>query len=256
MGTAKSVMVVVTHPTHPLTEDAYNEWYSDNHIPYVLFSEDFPSASRFKQTKVLKGMMTPYIAFYQTDWEDTWQAQQAYADVGKKGIGEKWNRSPGDSLQVEWWAYYQKIAETGAPSPDIEPPNAVLVTFAHPDGGLGNTGIFLAEAVETWYQHFLDDMNDCPLARGSTLYRLGLRAGGPTPPRYMTIHELDTDKSASVDQIHAKLMDWMRGTKLRADPEMVTKPNAPVGLDFWGYYERIITHPKASEEDLLKARGD
>lgn len=256
MGTAKSVMVVVTQPKHPLTEDEYNEWYSDNHIPYVLFSEDFPSASRFRQTKVLKGMMTPFIAFYQTDWDDTWRAQEAYAEVGKKGIGTQWNRLPGNSLEVEWWSYYTKIAETGSPSPGIEPPNAILVTFAHPDGGMGNTGIFLADTLETWYTSFLDDMNDCPLVRGSTLYRLGLRAGGPTPPRYMTIHELSTGESDSADQIHAGIMEWMRGADLRADPALVIEPNAPVALDFWGYYDRIATHLKASEEDLLRARGD
>ena len=48
----------------------------------MLFSEDFPSASRFKQTKVLKGKMTPYLAFYQADWADSWDAQTAYAAVG------------------------------------------------------------------------------------------------------------------------------------------------------------------------------
>jgi hypothetical protein len=256
MGTAKSVMVVVTHPKHPILEDEYNEWYSDNHLPYVLFTDGFPSASRFKQSKVLKGSMTPYLALYQGDWDDTWEAQEAYASVGRRGIGEKWNRSPGNSLEVDWWSYYNKIAETGSPSPDVNPPHAILVTFAHPDGGLGNTAIFLAEQFETWYRNFLDDMDDCPLVRGSTLYRLGLRAGGDTPPRYMTVHELSSGESDTADQAHASIMKWMRDADLRADVASVTELDAPVALDFWGYYDRIITHYKASEDDLLRARGD
>ena len=256
MGTSNSVMVVVTHPKHPLLEDEYNEWYSDNHLPYVLFSDRFPSASRFKQTKVLKGNMTPYIAFYQGDWDDTWEAQEAYANVGKQGIGAKWNRTPGNSLEVDWWSYYNKIAETGNPSPAIDPPNAILVTFAHPDGGMGNTGIFFAEQFETWYKKFLDDMNECPLVRGSTLYRLGLRAGGDTPPRYMTVHELNTGESVSAEQSHANIMEWMRGADLRADLDSITAPKSPVALDFWGYYDHITTHLKASEEVLLRARED
>jgi hypothetical protein len=251
MGTSKSVMVVVTHPKHPLTEDEYNEWYSDNHIPYVLLSKDFPSASRFRQTKVLKGALTPYLALYQADWDDTWEAQAAYADIGRQGIGAKWNRSPGNSLEVAWWSYYSKLAETGNPSPGVDPPNAILVTFAHPDGGQGITGIFVAETLETWYRAFLDDMAECPLVRGSTFYRLGLRAGGDTPPRYMSVHELNTAEAASPHETHADILEWMRDAELRADPASVVEPNAPVALDFWGYYDRIVTHLTATEDELL-----
>ena len=200
--------------------------------------------------------MTPYLALYQGDWDDTWEAQEAYANVGKRGIGEKWNRAPGNCLEVEWWSYYNKIAETGSPSPGLNPPNTILVTFAHPDGGLGNTGIFFAEEFETWNKKFLEDMNDCPLVRGSTLYRLGLRAGGDTPSRYMTIHELNTSKSDTADDTHAGIMKWMRGADLRADLASATEREAPVALDFWGYYDHIVTHLKASEEDLLRQRGD
>ena len=250
MGTSNSVMVVVTQPKHPLTEDDYNAWYSDNHLPYVLFSEGFPSASRFRQTKVIKGTMTPYIALYQADWEDTWDAQSAYAQVGKRGIGARWNRSPGNSLEVEWWSYYRKIAETGRPSP-ADATGSILVTFANPDGGLGNTAIFLAETVENWYRAFLDDMADCPIVSGSTLYRLGLRAGGPPPPQYMSVHELRAPAGSSGERTHDLIMDWMRGAKLRADPAAVMEPKGPVALEFWGYYDHIATRIKASEEELL-----
>ncbi|MBT4494212.1 MAG: hypothetical protein HOC70_13305 [Gammaproteobacteria bacterium] len=254
MGTAKSVMVVVTHPKHPLTEDDYNDWYSNNHLQYVILSPEMPSASRFKQTKTIKGSMTPYLALYQVDMDDVRAAQEGYASLAKKGIGDKWNIPPGNNLEVDWWSYYNKIAETGQPSPGTSPPNAVLVTFSRPDGGLGKTSIFLTEAFETWHRNFLDDMNDCPLVRGSTLYRLGLGAGGETPPDYMTVHELNTEESASGDQIHSDLMKWMRGAQLRADPASIIEPNAPVGLVFWGYYDRITTALKASEEELLRTR--
>ena len=256
MGTSDNVMIVVTHPTHPLTEDEYNEWYSYNHLPYVLFSEDFPSASRFKQTKVLKGKMTPYLAFYQADWADSWDAQTAYASVGAQGIGQEWNLTPGTSLTVDSWAYYEKLAEAGNPSPDVDPPNAILVTFTEPDGGMGNVGIFLAGAVEAWSKNFLEDMNNCPLVRGSTLYRLGLRAGGENAYRYMTITELNTPKGESGDQIHAGIMDWMKDADLSAAPAMMIEPTGPVGLEYWAYYDRIVTQIKASEEDLLEQRGD
>jgi hypothetical protein len=121
---------------------------------------------------------------------------------------------------------------------------------------MGNTGIFFAEQFETWYQKFLDDMNDCPLVRGSTLYRLGLQAGGDTPPRNMTVHELNTGETASAEQSHANIMEWMRGADLRADLDSITAPKSAVALDFWGYYDHITTRLKASEEDLLRARGD
>tara|TARA_B100001964_G_scaffold76543_1_gene86736 strand:- start:1735 stop:2502 length:768 start_codon:yes stop_codon:yes gene_type:complete len=254
MGTSKAVMVVVTHPKHPLVEAEYNDWYSNNHLQYVLLSPDLPSASRFKQTRVIKGSMTPYLALYQVEWDDVRAAQEGYASLAKKGIGAEWNRPPGNALEVDWWSYYDKIAEAGDPSPDQDPPNAILVTFSQPDGGLGKTSIFLSEQFESWHADHLKDMNDCPLVRGSTLYRIGLQAGGAPPPGYITVHELNSEASLSADQIHESLMDWMRQAELRADPAAMIEPNAPVGLLYWGYYDRITTSLKATEEELLSGR--
>jgi len=57
------------------------------------------------------------------------------------------------------------------------------------------------------------------------------------------------------DQMHAGIMEWMRGAELRADPAQIIDTNAPVGLKFWGYYDRITTVLKASEEELLRTRA-
>ncbi|MFN0094051.1 MAG: hypothetical protein ACKVVT_04650 [Dehalococcoidia bacterium] len=107
------------------------------------------------------------------------------------------------------------------------------------------------ETLENWYRAFLDDMDDCAFVRGSTFYRLGLSAGGRTPPRYMSVHELRPPDGSSPEQTHAAIMGWMWGAKLHADLAAVIQPNEPVALEFWGYYDHIATRIKASEEDLL-----
>lgn len=48
----------------------------------------------------------------------------------------------------------------------------------------------------------------------------------------------------------------MRGATLRADPAAMIEPRSAVALDFWGYYDHIVTHLEASEEELLRKRGD
>jgi hypothetical protein len=252
MGTSECVLVVVSQPASPFEEQAYNDWYSFNHLNYVLFSEGFPSASRFREAWVVKGSLTPYLALYQADWPDGWAAQQAYAEVRRQGIGSRWNRSPGNSLDVHSWSYYVKVAERGQPDPAGDPPRMVLVTFAHPDGGMGKTGLFLAEEVEHWYGALLDALTGCPLVRGSTLYRLDLRAGGETLPLYLSVHELLPETGEAGADVHQRLMAWLNGGP-RIDPGALAGPGAPVGLDFWGYYERLATRHKRAEEDLLES---
>ena len=129
----------------------------------------------------------------------------------------------------------------------------MLVTFAHPDGGRGATGLFLADELEAWYQAFMADLQASPLVRGSTLYRLGLPAGGPTPSRYLSIHELDCDQD-DLAGVHNALLQHM--TSGEADHQQAIEPGSPVAIDFWGYYNHIATHLKASEDELLARRGD
>jgi hypothetical protein len=253
MGTSDCVLVVVSQPASPFEEQAYNDWYSLNHLNYVLFAERFPSASRFRQAWVVKGALTPYLALYQADWPDGWAAQQAYAEVRRLGIGSRWNRSPGHSLDVHSWSYYVKVAERGQPDPAGDPPDMILVTLAHPDGGMGKTGLFLADEVERWYGSLMDDLAGCPVIRGSTLYRLDLRAGGETPPLYLSVHELQPDEGECGAVVHQRLMAWLSAKCRQAEPGALAGPGAPVGLDFWGYYERLATRHKLDEETLLKS---
>ncbi|MFN0096508.1 MAG: hypothetical protein ACKVVT_17255 [Dehalococcoidia bacterium] len=256
MGTARAVMAVLTHPRHPLQEDEYNEWYSFNHIQDVLLTPNFPSATRYRQTKAVVGSLAPYLALYQVENGDVEAAQEDFARQLMNPCA--WRKPSGSPLVVDWWAYYRKLAETGAPTPEA-PGWGALVTFAHP------YSIFATKAVEAWHRDFLADMAECPRVRGSTLYKLALIAGGPStgmpdlgvrqqaPPAYLTVHELVGAKGETADAINAEIVAWMRaGGGGRAATAAASEPGGPVALDFWGYYETVVSHRTSSLEELMR----
>lgn len=53
--------------------DEMNEWYNETHIPDILATGCYFSATRYENTRPKDGDPT-YVAIYETDWEDPAQA--------------------------------------------------------------------------------------------------------------------------------------------------------------------------------------
>lgn len=89
------VLVVYSNPT-PGQEDAYNDWYNNQHLKDVLAQPGYISARRFKLTdfKLDAAMPDPshqYVAFYNMVTDDPEQAlndMKARVEAGIIGLTE------------------------------------------------------------------------------------------------------------------------------------------------------------------------
>jgi hypothetical protein len=64
---AKYIMLALNGPTEG-QEEAYNDWYSDTHVPELLNIPGIVSARRFKT--VQSNLQWPYVAAYEIETDD------------------------------------------------------------------------------------------------------------------------------------------------------------------------------------------
>ena len=66
----KSIMIVLSGPTSPEEEDAFNTWYSDVHLPEIVALPGVTSAARYKivnleQSSDPQSPVHQYVAIYE-----------------------------------------------------------------------------------------------------------------------------------------------------------------------------------------------
>jgi hypothetical protein len=66
---ARYLLLALNGPTEPATEDAYNKWYSEVHVPDLLAAPGVKSARRFKIVQQKPGNW-PYAAAYEIETDD------------------------------------------------------------------------------------------------------------------------------------------------------------------------------------------
>ncbi|MCB2049646.1 MAG: hypothetical protein KDE32_15700 [Novosphingobium sp.] len=98
-------MLVFTNPAKGGSEENYNKWYNEQHIPDVCRIEGFTGAQRFKNT--IDGM-TNYLAIYEVDAPD---AAAAIANLTSKAGTDEMIMS--DDLDIEGTSVmvYEELTE-------------------------------------------------------------------------------------------------------------------------------------------------
>ncbi|VWC58058.1 hypothetical protein BLA18110_00614 [Burkholderia lata] len=105
----KFTYLVLTNPT-PGNEDAFNRWYSEQHVPDVLRVPGVVSAQRFRRTEQQRGSgVQPwqYMALYQCD--------AAEPQVVTDGIQARYNTHEmpiSDTLaDVRYACYFEPVTD-------------------------------------------------------------------------------------------------------------------------------------------------
>lgn len=100
----RAVFVVLTNPKPPLTDAEFNRWYDTVHIPDVLKTPGFVSASRFQHANPKEGEAR-FLALYELDTDDVQTAGRALNQVMKEV------RAQGRmaDIQIVSAAYYKRI---------------------------------------------------------------------------------------------------------------------------------------------------
>jgi hypothetical protein len=92
----KGVFIVESGPADVAKEGAYNEWYSNVHIPEILEIDGFASAERY-QLHDPEGTEGPtYLAIYQIDADDV---SAPIAELGARSAAGKMTSS--DALRLD-----------------------------------------------------------------------------------------------------------------------------------------------------------
>ncbi len=76
--------LVFTNCNDPTREQEFNDWYNDTHIPDVLDTGCFHTAYRYQSLEPQE-TGAKYLALYETDWDDPWQARQETAEKHRPG---------------------------------------------------------------------------------------------------------------------------------------------------------------------------
>ena len=63
------VLVVMVNNTEPSKEDEFNKWYNETHIPDIVGTGIYYTATRYENTDPKPGE-AKYLAIYETDHED------------------------------------------------------------------------------------------------------------------------------------------------------------------------------------------
>jgi len=85
---SRYVMMVLTNPTTG-QDDAYNEWYDNEHVPDVVKAGRFVSGQRFRLAATGIGNVTPpthqYLALYEIEAESAEAANEALLEASRNG---------------------------------------------------------------------------------------------------------------------------------------------------------------------------
>jgi hypothetical protein len=105
------VMVVLTNPLAD-RDDAYNEWYDNEHVRDVVKVDGFLSGQRFRLAATGIGNVNPprhrYLALYEVEAESAKAANEALIDAARNG--ELRGHEALDLSSVATW-YFEPISD-------------------------------------------------------------------------------------------------------------------------------------------------
>ncbi len=110
----KFKMLVFSNPTSSSSEDGYNTWYDEQHIPDVCRMDGFTGAQRFKFVDTGMGPgLTNYLAIYELEAAD---AKEAVALLQSKAGTPEMVMSPDIDIENVKFMVYEELAEAYTPA--------------------------------------------------------------------------------------------------------------------------------------------
>ena len=102
-----NVVLIVATQTNPETEDKYNQWYNDIHIPMLLKYEGLKKASRYRVMGDNKEQ-AKYLAFYEFKSEEAMSAMNSSPEFAA-AMEEMQGSWPDGGIDIVWMANYSLI---------------------------------------------------------------------------------------------------------------------------------------------------
>ncbi len=103
------LLVAETDCGDPSREKEFKDWYNNVHIPDILETPGFVSATRYEDPNPAKGR-GKYLALYQVETKNIEQTMAAFSDI----VTRKWQQSRMSELVVAISAvFYQQMTTFG-----------------------------------------------------------------------------------------------------------------------------------------------
>lgn len=205
----RALLVVYTEPTTPAHEDAYNRWYTEEHLPDVLAVPGYVRATRFRAVPGECAVAQRYLSLYELE-VDGLRGLQATSDEHMRRIATgDMRRSPDGAMDRNAMRalYYEAVGPRVGTGDAV--PASVLMVYSDPSSPE-------AEAeYNRWYQDVhLPEVIDVPGFVAASRYRVTAvnMLGEPwvVSQRYLAVYELDRQDPEQIAASHAELTRRVR----------------------------------------------
>ena len=169
----KAILLVLTNPTSSSTEDAYNHWYTNEHLPDVLGVPGYTQASRWRAYDGWAPFPQKYLAIYELDVTDEAHLRSISDEHMRRIDAGDMRRAPAGTMDASSMRamYYLAVEpeQTSTVTPHQES-GSVFVTFNQPRTP------DVADEYNRWYRDLhLPDVLACPgFVRAQRFRRTGI----------------------------------------------------------------------------------
>jgi hypothetical protein len=228
----RALLVVYTEPTTPAHEDAYNRWYTEEHLPDVLAVPGYVRATRFVAVPGDCVVPQRYLSLYELEVEGI-SGLQATSDEHMRRIGTgEMRRSPDGAMDRNAMRalYYEAVGPRVGSGDAV--PSSVLMVYSDPSSP------DLEDEYNRWYHEtHLPEVIDVPGFVAASRYRVTavnmLNEPWVVSQRYLAVYELDRSDPEQIAASHAELSRRVReGDRMGMSPSLGAGP-------ITRYYTRI-----------------
>ena len=200
----RALLVVLSSPVSSERDDAYNDWYTNVHLPDVLAVPGYVRAARYKAFPGDRSFEQEYLALYELEIEDL-DALQAVSDEHMRRIeADEMHRSPPETIDRDN-VRSMYFAETGprlGGHDDV--PETLFMPFTEPVSEEDD------EEFNRWYQEVhLPEVLDVPGFSAASRYKeTGMNMTGRAWPinfPYLALYELGDGTKEAFDNAMKEL---------------------------------------------------
>jgi hypothetical protein len=207
----KAVLIVLTNPGSQESEDVYNEWYTNEHVPDVLDVPGYVAATRFKAFPSWISIPQRYLTIYDLEVEDVLHVQRISDEHMRRIATGDMRRSPDGAMDRDTMRamyYVEKSPRQVSKLQRAAVPEGVFLAYASPVTAERDAEL------NTWYdEQHLPDVLELPGFTAAQRYTMtGVNmVGRPwiTDSPYLTIyehiHENETAYGAAFGQIRERI---------------------------------------------------
>ena len=145
----KAVLVVLTNPASAEAEVAYNDWYTNVHVPDVLAVPGYVSATRYKAFDGWQVFDQKYLTLYELDVRNLEHLQEISDEHMRRIADDEMRRSPDnvmDRATMRALYYVEEAPRHVGPNTQLRVPNSVFMAYSNP------TDPEQEDAFHTWYE--------------------------------------------------------------------------------------------------------